>query len=221
MSPSDAIEIPRLVAAQPAPLDGGSSSWQSAPEARIGLDPAPVAMAAAVSSTLARSTGHGRVRELRVRALHDGESVALRLEWADPTRDDLIDDLDKFVDAAAVMFPLAPDSEALTMGSSGAPVNIWLWKADRAEPFDVVARGYSTSRKRPASTSGLEAEARHDGAGWQLVLRRPLATHAAETAGLAPGETSRLAFAIWDGSKAERSGQKSTSAGFVQATLAP
>lgn len=221
MTPSDSIEIPRVRALGTAALDPDASVWARGKGARIALQPSPAAMAAAVSTYLAQSSGHGRLRSLGLRLVHDGEFLAVRLSWPDPSRDDRIDDLDRFVDAAAVMFPLADAAEPLTMGSAEAPVNIWFWKADRSEPFDVVARGYSTSQKRPASSSGLEARARHANGEWDLVFRRPLAARGAETVDLAPGGATRLAFAVWDGANAERAGQKSASAVFTPVVLAP
>ncbi len=38
---------------------------------------------------------------------------------------------------------------------------------------------------------------------------------------LGPGEATGLAFALWQGSNAERAGQKSVTPGFLSAMLAP
>jgi DMSO reductase family type II enzyme heme b subunit len=233
MTPSEAIDALKLPSAGAELRDPDAPAWKRLKAVRLALEPAPVPMAAGVSPYLAQSTGHGRVRELRVRLAHDGESLAVRLSWTDPSRDEQLGDLDQFVDAAAVMFPLAESADAdaradaeltaaaRTMGSEQAPVNLWLWKADQREPFDVIARGYSTSRKRPASESGLEAQARWADGGWSLVFRRPLAARADERVELRAGAATRIAFAVWEGSNAERAGQKSASAGFTPLVLAP
>jgi hypothetical protein len=69
-------------------------------------------------------------RELSVRALTDGERVAFRLEWDDPTRDDL-PGAARFADAAAVQLPAKAerDAPAPWMGEAGRPVEITYWSA--------------------------------------------------------------------------------------------
>ena len=246
MTRSDALVASALPGGAQAPLEPDSPLWERAGERRLALQPAPVGLAVEVSPYLSRSYGHGRIREVRVRLLRDAERLAIRLVWADATRDDRLADLDAFADAAAVMFPLSEGATALTMGAAQAPVNLWLWKADRPEPFDLVARGFSSSRRRPAAPGGLEARARHADGIWRLVFRRPLAAAAEErvelaggpsvgppdrpTSGLPEGRptsgpsdrpTSGLAVAVWDGDNAERAGQKSISGEFLPLYLEP
>jgi hypothetical protein len=71
------------------------------------------------------------VPELRIRAAHDGEFLAIRIDWDDPTRD--IDTVvDRFGDQVAVQFPLDPASENQPnpmMGHPGAPVRVLQWRA--------------------------------------------------------------------------------------------
>ena len=155
---------------------------------------------------------------LEASAAHDGATLSLRLVWADPTRDDRITDLDRFTDAAAVMFPLAPGATPFSMGAPGKPVNAWLWRAEAAEPFDVLAEGYATSRRRPASTSGLRAAARH---GKAVDARLPAASRhgRGRLCSFQPGVPSEIAFAIWDGSGRDRSAQKAFSAGLFTLDL--
>ncbi len=193
-------------------IDPMAPGWARCLPEVVSLAPAPVALVAGVSPYVAASSGHGRVPRLEVRAAHDGISLWLRLAWPDTTRDDRLTDLDRFADAAAVMFPLTPAADPFRMGSPEDPVNAWLWRADAAAPFDVFAEGYATSRRRPAAASGLEARAHHDGRGWALVFRRPLAAPGAGFAALSPGAPAQVAFAIWDGSHRDRSAQKAVSA---------
>ena len=72
---------------------------------------------------------HDRVEGLSVQALHDGKSVALRLEWADPTRDDELLRQDAFADAVALELSADADPPFFGMGSAQGAVNIWQWKA--------------------------------------------------------------------------------------------
>ncbi len=70
------------------------------------------------------------VRELVVRALHNGGWIAFLIEWRDPTLSDRIV-LDNFGDQVAVQLPVdtrgAPPSPM--MGNPGGRVNIMQWRA--------------------------------------------------------------------------------------------
>jgi mono/diheme cytochrome c family protein len=72
-----------------------------------------------------------RPEELTVRALHDGETLALLLVWADATHDHTAMRPQDFRDAAAVEFSLTPDPPFFAMGAAGQFVNIWMWKSER------------------------------------------------------------------------------------------
>lgn len=64
-----------------------------------------------------------------IRALHDGRTIALRLEWEDVTHNDRAVRPEEFEDMVAVeLFPGAPEP-FLGMGSAGAPVELWHWRA--------------------------------------------------------------------------------------------
>lgn len=68
--------------------------------------------------------------EVRVRALEDGEKAAFRLQWNDPTRDD-VPGPGRFLDACALQVPLeaGPSLPAPQMGEPGKPVEILFWNA--------------------------------------------------------------------------------------------
>jgi DMSO reductase family type II enzyme heme b subunit len=70
------------------------------------------------------------VKELMVRAVHNGTWIALLIEWADPTLSDKIV-LDNFGDQVAMQLPIdtkgAPPSPM--MGNPGGRVNIMQWRA--------------------------------------------------------------------------------------------
>jgi hypothetical protein len=72
-----------------------------------------------------------RPEELTVRALHDGQELALLLVWADATNDHTAVRPQDFRDAAAVEFGLVPDPPFFGMGATGHFVNIWMWKSER------------------------------------------------------------------------------------------
>jgi hypothetical protein len=69
--------------------------------------------------------------EVRVRAMHDGTSVAFLLEWADATKSDMPGPA-RFPDACAVQLPAVPparDLPAPQMGEKGRGVEITFWRA--------------------------------------------------------------------------------------------
>ena len=72
-----------------------------------------------------------RPEEITVRAVHDGKTLAMLLKWEDNTRDATAIRPQDFRDSVAVEFALAPDPPFFAMGQPGAPVNIWMWKAER------------------------------------------------------------------------------------------
>lgn len=217
---SRTVRADRLTGGGADLLDPAGSAWAAHRPTVVELTPAPVALVSAVSPYVAASTGHGRVPRVEARAAHDGSALWLRLAWPDATRDDRLADLDRFADAAAVLFPLVPDADPFLMGAPGKPVNAWLWRADAPAPFDVIAEGYATSRRRPAAPSGLAARAHHDGGGWTLVFRRPLAAAQAGCVELVPGVPALIAFAVWDGTGRDRSAQKAVSAGLLPLEMA-
>lgn len=207
------MKVSKVSASDSDLANGGSSVWGGVDETAIDLMPSPVGMAETTSPFMALSTDHGKVEAAKVRIASNGQSLSIRLSWADPEADDAPADLDEFPDGAAVMFPLIPGADALTMGGPGTPVNAWLWKADEPEPFDVVAEGYATSDRRAAGASGLKASASHEGGRWILVFQRPLEADGAFVS-FKEEDKVGISFAIWEGANKERAGQKSVSGDF-------
>ena len=66
-----------------------------------------------------------------VKAVNNGKEIAVRLEWLDPTRNDMMITSQQYKDQAAIMFPVNQSGEEppFTMGGDGERVNIWQWKA--------------------------------------------------------------------------------------------
>jgi mono/diheme cytochrome c family protein len=73
----------------------------------------------------------GRPEVLTVKALHDGQDLALSLQWADATHDHTAIRPQDFRDAAAIEFSPVPDPPFFGMGSAGQEVSLWMWKAER------------------------------------------------------------------------------------------
>lgn len=67
---------------------------------------------------------------ITARALHNGKTLYLRLEWVDATENRRTVRIEDLADACALMFPLdATQPPSLMMGFLGT-VNIWHWKAN-------------------------------------------------------------------------------------------
>ena len=66
-----------------------------------------------------------------VKVARNDREIAVRLEWIDPTRNDIMVQSQQYKDQAAVMFPIDQSSPVppFTMGGEGERVNIWQWKA--------------------------------------------------------------------------------------------
>lgn len=117
---TEQIVAPRVQGALPLE-DPASALWRQAPEYSATL------LKQDVTEPMLTEPGVDRVN---VRALHNGEWVAFRLEWNDPTQD-LIPLAGHSSDAAAIQFPFQagdqlPDN---AMGEKGKGVLIWYWKA--------------------------------------------------------------------------------------------
>lgn len=70
-----------------------------------------------------------RVDGVWVRAVHNGERMAIQLEWEDATEDSSTVAPQSFSDGAALEFSDAPSPPIFTMGSKDSPVTLWHWKA--------------------------------------------------------------------------------------------
>jgi hypothetical protein len=199
--------------------------------------------------------GGGGVPEVAVRATHDGEEVAIRLQWFDSSADRGVG-VDTFRDAAAIGFPVGKPKVVPSpfMGDSEHPVVIWQWAADfdanaegrsrfgeryphsegvwifpqdlsvrrqvrgwrGAEPvIEYIAKGFGTLTPRMDGT--VEGISDYKRGQWTVVLRRDLTTSKEEDAAFAPGETTQLIIAIWNGGKKEVNGRKSVTYAWIPA----
>jgi DMSO reductase family type II enzyme heme b subunit len=154
----------------------------------------------------------GAAELLRVRAAHNGVHIFFRLEWDDPTQDAEIGDVNVFTDGAGVLFPLRGDAPIESMGSVDQPVNAWFWRADLAdEPKNVTSSGAGSSvRYEPGS---LQVRSRWADDLWTVVFSRLFTIEESPDIAvpLAPGKTTKVGFAVWEGSNSERGGFKSFS----------
>ena len=126
------IEVHRVADSQKL-LDPKAAFWASAPAVSVPL------LAQVIFKPQHPNIA---VKEIKVRAVHNGHWIAFHLEWKDSTQSDLLV-VDKFGDQVAVQMPVkfnkaAPPSPM--MGNPGGRVDIWQWRAafqrdlDKGEP---------------------------------------------------------------------------------------
>src|SRR3990172_8073212 len=78
--------------------DPASSLWQQASAVEVPLSAQNVARPMLLET---------KVKSVTARALHNGEHLAILVEWADETQDDSMVRVQDFRDAVALQFPLA------------------------------------------------------------------------------------------------------------------
>jgi ethylbenzene hydroxylase subunit gamma/complex iron-sulfur molybdoenzyme family reductase subunit gamma len=210
------VKAPRVTAAVEDLGKVDAGLWAS-PATVVPLEPTPPALVGDLSPQMASRTDHGSVRSLRFQAFHNRSHLAIRVGWRMPEAH-TISDLDQYADAVAVMFPMHRDAVAMTMGAAGRPVNAWYWRAGDSAPFDVLAEGLGTSRRRDAKRTALSARSRHAEGAWVVTFVRPLVVEA-NAARFEPGVRTGVAFSVWDGGRAERAAHKSSSLVFSELEL--
>ena len=170
--------------------DPNAADWNDVPVSEFPLSP-QVHWPTRILEVTAQS--------VKVRALHDGQQVAMLLEYADPTEDP--------DDAAAVEFMVGDQKAHFAHGQpmlqvQGGPVNIWFWKNKNAKVLDMNAQGFGTLKvqdKQDTKGKGV-----YQNGTWKVVFSRALSTGDAEhDTQIKPGEYINVAFAIWDGKKLE------------------
>lgn len=94
------------------------------------FQPAPARTISMMPQNLIKPFGGGTVKDVRIRALHDGKMIYIELSWPDSTRDSAPLRQTTFTDAVALQFPV--EAGVLPnpfMGDKEHAVNIWQWKA--------------------------------------------------------------------------------------------
>lgn len=202
-------------------LDPDGAPWRGARPVGLKMLGTPLALqpTAAIQVSLVGKK-IGAVGHVDVSAVHDGSLLAFRLEWSDPTESVEVTENTMFVDGAAVLLPVVPESVALTMGAPGLPVNGWYWRGDEEQGREVVAEGIGTTRTVVSrDIFGKRQELVHSrgiwkSGRWHVVIARALRVDTTESvAQLEAGGQTGFAVAIWDGGSGERAGIKSFSGG--------
>jgi DMSO reductase family type II enzyme heme b subunit len=168
--------------------DPNAAAWAGAPASQFPLSP---------QVHWQNRIQEATVKDIKVRALHDGNQVAFLLEYADPTEDP--------DDAAALEFMVGDKKAHFAHGQpmaqvEGGPVNIWFWKNKENKALDMNAQGFGTLKVQ--DHQDVKGKGAYASGTWKVVFSRPLATdHADADTQIKPGEFINIAFAVWDGKK--------------------
>lgn len=194
-------------------LDPSSRAWRGRATEKLDLIGTPAGMQPTAAVRVAWTNKRiGAVSSVKVDAIHNGEFLAFRLEWDDPTQNAELADNDDFPDAAAIALPAAPGAPLILMGAKGLPVNAWYWRADEKESArHVSAEGLGTSRTT-LDTHLVKARGEWRDGRWRVVIARSMQVpDIAGAAQLRPGQETGFGVAIWEGSNRERAGIKAFS----------
>lgn len=179
--------------------DPDSSNWSSVEAGEISLSPTPPEYKTNEYVRAAwADRKHGVVTSVAVKAAHNGDALAVRLEWEDIEHPEA-----EFPDACAVAFPANGSADLGTLGNDESPVNLWYWRSDRGNRGeDVLAKG--VKNLTTLSNDSVQANARFDSGRWSVVLSRALSD--GDGVRLSAGTTAPIAFLIWEGKNEERAG---------------
>jgi len=172
------------------PADPKADAWSKAAVSEFPLSP-QVHWPTRILEVTAQS--------VKVRALQDGQRVAVLLEYADPSQDP--------DDAAALEFMVGDKKAHFAHGQpmaqvEGGPVNIWYWKNKDNKGVDMSAKGFGTLKIQ--EQQDVKATGVYENGTWKVMFTRDLSTSdVAHDAQFKPGEFTNIAFAIWDGKKLE------------------
>ena len=187
----ESVAVRAMTVKGPLPADDpNAAAWTSAPVSQFPLSP---------QVHWKERIQEATVKDVKVRALHDGNQVAILLEYADPTEDP--------DDAAALEFMVGDTKAHFAHGQpmlqvEGGPVNIWYWKNKEAKAVDMNAKGFGTLKAQ--EHQDVKGNGAYANGTWKVVFARPLSTeHPDEDMQVKPGEFINIAFAIWDGKKLE------------------
>jgi DMSO reductase family type II enzyme heme b subunit len=213
------MQCKKVTASREQLLDPVAAEWSNVPGEPLAMAATPLANQPSEYIKASRDEKQiGKVRNLMVQAVHNGQDILIRLSWEDATENVEITDNNVFPDGCGILMPLNAsdpqrgDPPIDEMGSKDAPVNAWFWRADLKDvPHNTVARGLGTtefSKKCPIQTKSTWGHG-----AWAVVFARSLTVpdQKDETTQLVPGSSVKVGFAVWEGSNGERAGVKSFS----------
>ena len=192
------------------PLDPSAKEWQNAKTQTVYLYPQ---VSVRLNDKKANSIIPKKEKiEAKVKVLYNSKNIAVYIKWKDNTPSiQPVYDTDAFGDGVSVEFP-NKFGKGITlpyigMGDENHPVSVYLKKnvAGRDYQKSFISEGFGSLTE--IKENGLQIKMSYKNGEWTAIFKRPLKTDNSDlSAGLVP-----VAFAIWDGNKYERDGNKALS----------
>ena len=193
-------------------LQPDAALWQAGEVETVKLKGTPLDMQPtdAIKATWA-GRKIGAVESVQVAAVHDGERIAFRLEWSDPTEDREIGDTTAFPDGCGILLPTVQYAPMAVMGAIGMAVNAWYWRADEnGRGRHVLAQGLGTTETIDYEL--VRGNGVYQDGHWHVVITRAMKVNSpSNPAQLEPGQSTGFGVAIWEGGEGERAGLKAIS----------
>ena len=119
----------------------------------------------------------------------------------------------EFPDSIAIQLPTSindgNERPYFLNGDSEHPVNLWKWSSHPMKALELTATGIEKINVQNDSSQNLTSKASFKYGRYFLVMKRPLTTSDAEIdIQLQPGQTTPIAFNIWNGSAGETGSKK-------------
>lgn len=188
------------------PLDPLDPAWEKLAPTQVTLYP---------QASVAPGSAEGGTLNAKVRALYNGKTLALHVEWP-AARQSTTRSIGEFADGVALQWPLryGPGIRLpyVGMGHGGTAASLWLWRADGSVET-LAAEGFGTLTAQ--APDGVKANGAWRDGKWQAVFTRSLAPSTdGQHARFDPAKQGivPVALALWNGEAKERNGKKRLSA---------
>lgn len=191
--------------------------WDRIPEYRVHMTPAP-----AMHRSVTLRVNYQDSRDAYIMLARTSDRFYIRMRWSDDSMDAKTL-RDRFADSAAVQFSLGDNTTSYMMGTGpDAPVNIWYWNSAKKDVQNLAAGGFGSTTILPDQTVSGAAQystSARDGSGqWVVVMSRKIDAKGDHQVSFDRAHIP-LSFALWEGSKAQRDGNKNISHGWILAEM--
>lgn len=193
--------------------------WDRIPSYRLNLTAAPPVHASTQLRYDPAQSGY-----LYFQLARTSERFYVRMRWPDASKNQ-DNTVDAFSDGAAIQFALnGPDTSFMMGTAPDYPVNIWYWRANRSEIENLAAAGFGSTTQLPdqivTGKAVYHSDEQDRNQQWNLVMSRELDVTGDYQIGLQSG-TVPVSFALWQGEKGQRDGNKILNMGWVLVDIEP